>query len=112
MTHKYEDDQLISLTNTETDLIDPDPFVLGLQLLNVLFAGFGILSSRRRHAELSAKDVNRFRVRWHRAKTSVILAQETLGDFRAFTARHEYGRTNFELGGYATQTPQDTDYGI
>ena len=82
----------------EDQIVDPDPFSIGLALMGVVFAGATFLEGRRRYALVQQQDRNRFRVRWYQAKHTLLRAREVIGAIEAFTSQYNYGGMEFAYG--------------
>ena len=87
--------------NTERslgDVVDPDPFVIGLALLSLAVSGATFLENRRHWSIQRQQDRNRFRTGWYNAKRTLLRAKEVIDEFQSFTSEHDYGEQSFGFG--------------
>lgn len=79
-------------------LIDPDPFSIGLGLIQIISAGATFLEARRQRQAVEQGQVERFRSAWFQAKRSMIFFKRTADEFETYMLEGGYGRREFRMG--------------
>lgn len=79
-------------------LIDPDPFVVGLGLIQIIATGAGFLEARRQRQAVDRLERERFRTAWFQAKRSLIFFKRTTDEFESYVLEGGYGRREFRIG--------------
>lgn len=80
------------------ELSDPDPFVIGLGLLQIAAAGGAFLESRRRRQAVEQAERNAFRSAWYQARRTLIYFKRTADEFETYMLEEGYGRREFRIG--------------
>ena len=78
--------------------VDPDPFSIGLGLLEVLFAGATYLEARSQGMLRRGDGVDRFRQKWFSAQRTLINARRTVEEFSTYVQEYGYGDHVFLFG--------------
>lgn len=87
-----------AMTEAESDLVDPDPFIIGLGILQIVAAGGAFLESRRQRREMQKAQRQQFRATWYAARRSVIFLKRTTDEFETYMFEGAYGRRQFRIG--------------
>ena len=82
----------------DNELSDPDPFVIGLGLLQIAAAGGAFLENRRRRQAVEQAERLRFRTAWYQARRSLIYFKRTADEFETYMLEEGYGRREFRIG--------------
>ena len=83
---------------SEGQLVDPDPFIIGLGILQVVAAGGAFLESRRQRNEVQRAQREQFRASWYDARRSVIFLKQTTDEFETYMFEDAFGRREFRIG--------------
>ena len=100
------------------ELVDPDPFLLGTVLLQMIIAGAAYLETRRnaiatrRQTELMINQMtmsderykNRFRTKYFNAVRAVLEAHRIVGTFESHMREHRFEGFKFEYGTHRLYT--------
>ena len=81
-----------------TELVDVDPFIIGLGILQVVAAGGAFLESRRQRNEVLQAEREQFRSTWYDARRSVIFLEQTTDEFETHMFEDAFGRRDFRIG--------------
>ncbi len=79
-------------------LIDPDPFAIGLGLIQIISAGATFLEARRQRQATEQGQRDRFRASWFGAKRSLIYFKRTADEFETYMLEGAYARREFRMG--------------
>ena len=82
----------------DSEFVDPDPFIIGLGILQIVAAGGAFLESRRQRRELQRAQRQQFRATWYAARRSVIFLKRTADEFETYMFEGAYGRRQFRIG--------------
>lgn len=82
----------------DPEFVDPDPFIIGLGILQIVAAGGAFLESRRQRRELQRAQRQQFRATWYAARRSVIFLKRTADEFETYMFEGAYGRRQFRIG--------------
>ena len=82
----------------DSEFVDPDPFIIGLGILQIVAAGGAFLESRRQRRELQRAQRQQFRATWYEARRSVIFLKRTADEFETYMFEGAYGRRQFRIG--------------
>ncbi len=77
---------------------DPDPFSIGLGLIQIIAAGGAFLETRRRRQATEQGQRDRFRASWYQAKRSLIFFKRTADEFETYMLEGGYSRKEFRIG--------------
>ncbi len=92
------EDPMAERTETEAEFVDPDPFIIGLGILQIVAAGGAFLESRRQRREMQRAQRQQFRATWYAARRSVIFLKRTTDEFETYMFEGAYGRRQFRIG--------------
>lgn len=86
------------LPNTADELIDPDPFSVGLGLVQIFAAGVMFLEARRHSQEIQQGQRDQFVAVYFQAKRSLIFFKRAVDEFETYIFEGGYGRKEFRIG--------------
>ena len=86
------------MSEQATDLVDPDPFSIGLGLLQIISAGASFLEARRQRQLIEQGQAERFRSAWFQSKRSLIFFKRTADEFETYMLEGGYARRAFRIG--------------
>jgi hypothetical protein len=85
------------VSDTE-ELIDPDPFSIGLGLIQIISAGAAFLEARKQRLIVEQGQAERFRSAWFQSKRSLIFFKRTADEFETYMLEGGYARKAFRIG--------------
>ncbi len=80
------------------ELVDPDPFTVGLGLIALAFAGGSYLEARRQRQYIERQAQERFRTVWFSARRTLIHYRRVVEEFATYVAEDNFGATQFGFG--------------
>lgn len=78
--------------------IDPDPFAVGLGLIQVIAAGITFLEARRQRQVIQQGQRDDFRSAYFQAKRSLIFFKRASDEFETYMLEGGYSRREFRIG--------------
>ena len=87
-----------SLLFPNDDLIDPDPFSIGLGLIQIIAGGGAFLEARRQRQALEQGHNDRFRSTWYQSRRSLIFFKRSADEFETYMLEFGYARREFRIG--------------
>ena len=88
---KREDSEVIAL-------VDPDPFAVGLGLIQIIAAGATFLEARRQRRAGDAQQRARFSAAWFDATRTLIFFKRTTDEFETYMLEWRQARKEFRIG--------------
>jgi hypothetical protein len=85
-------------TEATEPIVDPDPFVVGLGLIQVMAAGGAFLEARRQRQTMETSARNDFRKAWYDSRRSLIYFRRTADEFETHIFEEGFGRRAFRIG--------------
>lgn len=80
------------------DLIDPDPFTIGLGIFAALAGGGSFLEARRTRQEAERAKKDAFRSAWFACRRTLIYFKRSADEFETFMLEDGYERKAFRIG--------------
>ena len=80
------------------EFLDPDPFAIGLGLIQIISAGATFLEARRQRQQVEQGQRDRFRATYYESKRSLIFFKRTADEFETFMFEGGYARKSFRMG--------------
>lgn len=80
------------------DLIDPDPFTIGLGIFGAVAGGGAFLETRRQREYVQQQGKDAFRAAWFAAKRTLIHFKGQIDEFETYMLEDGYGRSAFRIG--------------
>ena len=87
-----------SPASDENDLMDPDPFIIGMNLINMLTGGATFLETRRRNRENSEEYRRRYGSSFHRAFRKLTEASSHVSQFESYLDELSFRHLTYEYG--------------
>lgn len=91
------DERSVSHTN-DGELIDPDPFTIGLGIFGAIAGGGAFLEARRQRQIVQNQGRDAFRAAWFGARRTLIHFNGQVGEFETYMLEDGYGRSSFRIG--------------
>jgi hypothetical protein len=85
-------------TRVEEELIDPDPFTIGLGIFGALAGGGAFLETRRQRQYAQQQGRSAFRGAWFAARRTLIHFKGQIDEFETYMLEDGYGRSAFRIG--------------
>ena len=86
------------MSDSPDELVDPDPFSVGLGLVQIFAAGVMFLEARRRDQALQQGQRDAFMAVYFQAKRSLIFFKRAADEFETYMLEGGYGRREFRIG--------------
>jgi hypothetical protein len=80
------------------DLVDPDPFTIGLGIFAAVAGGGAFLEARRQRQIVESQQKGAFRSAWFAARRTLIHFKQNLDEFETFVLEDGYGTRKFRIG--------------
>lgn len=81
-----------------SELIDPDPFTIGLGIFSAMAGGGAFLETRRSREHVQQQSRDAFRAAWFRARRTLIHFKSQVDEFETYMLEDGYGRNAFRIG--------------
>lgn len=82
----------------DNELIDPDPFTIGLGIFGALAGGGAFLETRRQRQIMQNQGRDAFRGAWFGARRTLIHFKGQVDEFETYMLEDGYGRSAFRIG--------------
>jgi hypothetical protein len=80
------------------ELIDPDPFTIGLGIFSAMAGGGAFLETRRSREHVQQQSRDSFRAAWFKARRTLIHFKSQVDEFETYIYEDGYGRKAFRIG--------------
>ncbi len=80
------------------ELVDPDPFSIGLGLFSIIASGVAFLETRRSRQFVEQSQREHFRAAWFQSRRSLIFFKQAVDEFETYMLEDAYGRKAFRIG--------------
>jgi hypothetical protein len=87
-----------SEVESDSEVIDPDPFSIGLGIFAAIAGGGAFLESRRQREILQDQQRGAFRGAWFAARRSLIHFKQQIDEFETYMLEDGYGQQEFRIG--------------
>lgn len=80
------------------ELIDPDPFVVGIAIFSCIASGGAFLEARKQRLLTESQNRGAFRAAWYAANRSLIHFRRAVDEFETYVLEDQYGGKSFNIG--------------
>jgi hypothetical protein len=91
-------DLLGRIQPADEELVDPDPFTIGLGIFAAIAGGGAFLEQRRQRQMLQDQQRAAFRASWFAARRTLIHFKQQVDEFETYMLEDNYGAREFRIG--------------
>ena len=91
-------DEGMSGDQNDSELVDPDPFTIGLGIFSAVAGGGTFLEARRARENAQNQQRDNFRAAWYGARRTLIHFKQQIDEFETYMLEDDYGRKTFRIG--------------
>ncbi len=89
------------------ELVDPDPFTIGLGIFGAIAGGGAFLEARRARQAADHRQKDVYRAAWFACRRTVIHFRRVVDEFETYVLEDGYGRTPFRIGSVRIQVSRE-----
>jgi hypothetical protein len=82
----------------DSDLVDPDPFSIGLGIFGAIAGGGAFLEARRQRQIVQSQQKGEFRAAWFAGRRTLIHFKQQVDEFETYMLEDNYGQKQFRIG--------------
>jgi hypothetical protein len=87
-----------TVTVEPEQLVDPDPFTIGLGIFGAIAGGGAFLEQRRQRQLVQEQQRGAFRAAWFAARRTLIHFKQQIDEFETYMLEDGYGQRQFRIG--------------